>query len=114
MKGATLKRVIRKPLIAPISDADAERIDHDLDHVEVDGVAEGQVEAVQDQRAGDHAAQPDDRADRKVDAAGDDHEGHADGQERVDRHVLRDQYHVGGQRKFGAAARRRSAPRRAR
>ena len=52
--------------------------------------------------------QADDRADRKVDAAGDDHEGHADGEEGVERHVLRHDHDVRGPRKFGAASEKKT------
>ncbi len=96
MKGATLSLVISRPLISADHEADDKRDQHDLEEVEIDGVADRQFDAVQDQAAGDHAAQADDRADRQVDAAGDDDEGHAHRQEGVERDVLRHQDHVGG------------------
>ena len=97
MNGATFSRVIRSPLTAPTSDADEERDADDLEGVEPERVAdaeEGEVDPVQHQVARDHAAEPDDRADREVDAAGDDDEGHADREDRVQRHVLGEDHHV--------------------
>ena len=41
-----------------------------------------------DQRPGDHAGQTEDRADGEIDAAGEDDEGHPDGEEPVDCNVL--------------------------
>ena len=51
-------------------------------------VHERDRDASRNEQTGNHADEADDRADRQVDAAGDDDVGHADGEEGVDRHVL--------------------------
>ena len=99
MNGATLSRVISSPLMRPMRTPSAKRDQDDLGDVEEHRVADPQVDAVQDQAARDHAAQADDRADRQVDAAGDDDEGHADREEGVERDMLRHQHEVGGGKK---------------
>ena len=67
----------------------------DLEGVEIERPAHPHIDAVEHQPAGDHAGQPDHRTDRQVDAAGDDDEGHADGQEGVDRHMFGNENGVG-------------------
>ena len=78
-------------------DAERERNSDDLGNVEIERVGEAEkieIDAVENQSPGDHPAQTDDRADREIDAASDDDEGHADRQECVQRDVLRHQDQV--------------------
>ena len=106
MNGATLSLVISNPLIAPIKTPTHQRDQDDLGHVEIDGVADLQIDAVEHQIAGHHGAQADDRADRQVDAAGDDDEGHAHRQEGVERDMLRHQDQIGGRQEVSARSMR--------
>ena len=69
--------------------ADQERHGDYFEYVRVNYHPEhGEWNAVDDQPAGDHAHQSDDRPDRKIDAPGENHESHANGEECIDRHVL--------------------------
>ncbi len=52
-------------------------------------------QAFVDEQAGDDAGETDDRADREVDAAGQDDEGHADGEDAVERRLLDEDLDVG-------------------
>ena len=99
MNGATFSQVISSPLIRPTRIAERQDDDDDLGYAEEQRVAVVQVDSVQDQPAGDHGAQADDRAHRQVDAAGDDDEGHADREKRVLGDVFRHQHDVGGGQK---------------
>ncbi len=53
-----------------------------------DHAQRARFEALVDEQAREHRGEPHDRSDREVDATGDDHEGHADGEDRVDGRLL--------------------------
>ena len=95
MKGWSLKRAMKKPLnqptASPISERDEDRGRDRHVGLEPDGQQPGE---------GHH------RADREVDAAGQDHQQHAEAQEAVGDHLPRDVHHVAfGQERIGDDAR---------
>ena len=89
MKGATLKRVMMRPLMAPRNVPAASEMTMHHPGVRIDDDAEdGEVDALVDEQAGDDAGEAHDRADRQVDAAGQDDERHADAEDRVEGRLL--------------------------
>ena len=82
MNGGSLMRATRKPLTKPISAPDGEAAE-DRDRRR-DAVAEGEL-------AHHHRGEHHDRADREVDAGGQDHERLRRADDADDRHLLQDQ-----------------------
>ena len=77
MNGCRLRRVISGPWI----EADQQRDGHRDGDAEPERVARSRRRSAAESLAMMHAGQADDRADREVDAAGDDDEGDADGED---------------------------------
>ena len=94
MNGATPKRVTRVPLIEPTPAPTASTSSDDDPHGRVERQADEADRQAFEQHAGDNAREADDRADGKVDAAGEDHHQHPDGEDRVDRDVPRHRHEV--------------------
>ena len=98
MKGGSLIRATRKPLMKPTSAADGEAAE-DRDRRR-DAVAEGEL-------AHDDRAQHHDRADREVDAGGQDHQRLRRADDADDRHLLQDQRQREGREELRPSERRR-------
>ena len=81
-KAGTPKRAISVPLMVVDGSADCDG-GKDGDHG-MRGIA------ARDEAPGDNAGNCEDRADGQLDAAGQDHEGHADGEDAVDRDLTQD------------------------
>ena len=92
-KGGTLSRVIAMPCSQPHSDPDRDRRERRGDPAVADA-ALSDGEAVLEPALGDgrrdQPGEGDQRADRQVDAGGQDHEGHADRKQPGDRHLPHD------------------------
>ncbi len=84
----------------PVEDAPAEA-DDDREHEADEGGGPALAAHRLHRLGGDDGGDDEDRADRQVDAGGDDDERHPDGEHRPDRHVLRDVGDVAGREERG-------------